>query len=138
MKLIKYDTFFNDPWNELDRLFEQSLPELYDWVPNRRGWRLNALPMDAFETDTDRVIRMELPGVKKSEIEIELENAVLTVKATRHDKVNGEEHATELSRSATVGDDIETDQISAKLEDGILEIHLPKKEPARTRQITVN
>ncbi len=37
MKLIKYDTFFNDPWSELDRLFEQSLPELYNWAPTRMG-----------------------------------------------------------------------------------------------------
>jgi HSP20 family protein len=138
MKLIKYDTFFTDPWSELDRLFENNLPELYDWTPLGRGMRGHRLPMDAYETDSDRVVRLEVPGVKKADVAIELENAVLTVKAKRIESGESGERTIELSRSVTVGDDIETEQISASLEDGVLKIKLPKKEPARTRQITVD
>lgn len=137
MKLIKYDTFFNDPWSELDRLFEQSLPELANWAPGRLGLRASELPMDAYETDNDRVIRLEVPGVKKGDLQLELENAVLSVSAKRHDTINGEKRTMEMSRSITVGDDVDSDQISAALQDGILTVRLPKKEPARTRQITI-
>jgi HSP20 family protein len=137
MKLIKYDTFFNDPWSELDRLFEQSLPELYNWAPTRMGLRGSELPMDVYETDNDRVIRLEIPGVRKGDLQLELENAVLSLSAKRQDTVNGEKRSVEMSRSITVGDDVDTDQINASLQDGILTVRLPKKEPARTRQITI-
>jgi len=137
MKLIKHDSFFSDPWTDLDRLLESSFPELYQWSPVRGG-RSRSIPLDLYEEADQRVVRMELPGVRKNDMEIELENAVLTIRATRKEKENGEESEIRLNRSVTVGDDVNADKVTAQLENGILTISLPKREQAKPKQITIS
>lgn len=137
MKLIKHDSFFNDPWTDLDRLLESTLPELYQWSPMRLGGRERSLPMDVFEDDHNRIVRLEIPGVLKKDIELELENAVLSVRAKRHEKGETGESTINLSRSLTVGDDVDADKVKASLENGMLTITLPKKEQAKPKQITI-
>ena len=137
MKLIKHDSFFNDPWTDLDRLFESTFPELYQWSPMRLSVRDRSLPLDVYENEHERVVRLEIPGVPKKAIELELENAILSVRARREEK--GEEGATtiNLSRSLSVGEDVDPDSISASLENGILTIVLKKREQAKPKQITI-
>ncbi|MEX0330626.1 MAG: Hsp20/alpha crystallin family protein [Puniceicoccaceae bacterium] len=138
MKLIKHDSFFNDPWTDLDRLFETTLPELYQWSPLRISGRVRSLPLDVYEGDDERVIRLEMPGVQKKDIQLELENAVLSVEAKRIEKTESGESTIELSRSVSVGDDIDAENIKAHLENGILSISLPKREQAKPKQITIS
>jgi HSP20 family protein len=138
MKLIKHDSFFTDPWTDLDRLFETTLPELYQWSPLRGPGRSRSLPLDVYETDDERVIRLEMPGVRKKDIDIELDNAVLAVEAKRTEKTADGERTLELSRSVSVGDDVDPEGIKAHLENGILTIKLPKREHAKPKQITIN
>jgi HSP20 family protein len=137
MKLIKHDSFFNDPWTDLDRLLESTLPELYQWSPMRLSGRERSLPLDVFEDTNERVVRLEIPGVKKKDIEIELENAVLSVRAKREEKTESGTSTVDVSRSLTVGDDVDPDKIQASLENGMLTIVLPKREQAKPRQITI-
>lgn len=137
MRLIKHDAFFNDPWTDLDRLFETTFPELYQWTPLRQGGRSRSVPMDVHETESERTVRMELPGVTKKDIALELENAVLSVRAKRGEETDNETQTIELARSVTVGDDIDADKIRASLENGILTVVLPKQEQAKPKQITV-
>lgn len=137
MKLIKRDSFFNDPWTDLDRLFESSFPELYQWSPLRQTGRDRSLPLDVYEDANNRTVRLEVPGVPKGNIEIELENAVLAVRAKREEKNNGEKTTINLSRSVTVGDDVDPDRIKATLDNGMLTIELPKREQAKPKQITI-
>lgn len=138
MKLIRHDSFFNDPWTDLDRLFESTFPELYQWNPLRLSGGERSLPLDVYEDDTTRVIRLEVPGVRKKDIGIELENAVLSVHATREDKTESGTSTIELNRSVSVGDDVDPDKIKARLEDGILTIELVKREHAKPKQITIS
>jgi len=138
MKLIRHDSFFNDPWTDLDRLFESTFPELYQWNPWRLGGPTRSLPLDVYETEQERVIRLEMPGVRKKDVEIELENAVLAVKAKRMEKSDSGESTYDLSRSVSVGDDIDPDKIHAQLENGILTIRLPKREQAKPKLITIS
>ncbi|MEX0327036.1 MAG: Hsp20/alpha crystallin family protein [Puniceicoccaceae bacterium] len=138
MKLIKHDSFFNDPWTDLDRLFETTLPELYQWSPLRISGRVRSLPLDVYEGDDERVIRLEMPGVKKDDIQLELENAILSVEAKRIEKTESGDSTIELSRSVSVSDDIDAEKIKAHLENGILSISLPKREQAKPKQITIS
>jgi HSP20 family protein len=138
MKLIKHDSFFSDPWTDLDRLFEATLPDLYQWSPLRASGKTRSLPLDVYEDDNERVIRLEIPGVRKNDIRIELENTVLSVEAKRVERTNEGESSIELSRSVSVGEDIDAKKIKAHLEDGILTIKLPKREHAKPKQITIN
>lgn len=138
MKLIKHDSFFSDPWTDLDRFIESSFPELYQWSPLRTSGRNRSIPLDLYEDAEARIVRVELPGVSKKAIEVELENAVLTVRAVRKERENGEESETRLGRSVTVGDDVNADKVEASLENGILTIRLPKQEQAKPKQITIS
>lgn len=139
MKLIKYEPFQNDPWTDLDRLFENNFPELFGWRP--RGATPNfgqSIPLDLYEDKEKRVVRMELPGIRREDISMELENAVLSVEAKREKDAETGREALELQRTVTVGDDIDAENISAKLEDGLLTIQLPKREQSKPRAITVS
>ena len=137
MRLIKHDTFFNDPWTDLDRLLETTFPDLYQWTPTRQGTRARSVPMDVHETEGERTVRMEIPGVTKKNVELELENSVLSVRAKREEETENGNQTIELARSVTVGDDIDADKIKASLDNGILTVVLPKQEQAKPKQITV-
>ena len=92
---------------------------------------------DVRETDTGYEVDIDLPGFKKDEISVELKDGYLTVSAAKgldkdeKDKqgkyIRQERYAGAMSRSFCVGD-IQPEQISAKYEDGILKISLPKQE----------
>ena len=137
MNLIKYEPFRNDPWSDLDRLFESSFPELLGWRPARAGFG-RSIPMDFYEEDDKRVARFELPGFRNKDIELELENAVLSVKAKRDKDARSGREAEELQRTVTVGDDVDPENVRAKFENGLLTVELPKREQAKPRQITIS
>ena len=91
---------------------------------------------DAIEADID------LPGVKKDEIQVHLENGYLTVSAEKHaDKQAGkgkylrqERYSGTVSRTFYVGDALKPDDVKAKYEDGVLVVSLSKKAPEAIEQ----
>ena len=91
---------------------------------------------DAIEADID------LPGFKKDEIQVHLENGYLTVSAEKHaDKQAGkgkylrqERYSGTVSRTFYVGDTLKPDDIKAKYEDGVLVVSLSKKAPEAIEQ----
>lgn len=91
---------------------------------------------DAIEADID------LPGFKKDEIQVHLENGYLTVSAEKHaDKQAGkgkylrqERYSGTVSRTFYVGDTLKPDDVKAKYEDGVLVVSLSKKAPEAIEQ----
>lgn len=98
----------------------------------------NMMKTDIRETDEGYEVVMDLPGFKKDEIEVQLENGYLTVSAAKGldkdeaDKkgkyICRERYAGEMSRSFYVGEDILDTDIRARFENGILKLDVPKKE----------
>lgn len=98
----------------------------------------NMMKTDIRETDEGYEVIMDLPGFKKDEIEVQLENGYLTVSAAKGldkdeaDKkgkyICRERYAGEMSRSFYVGEDILDTDIHARFENGILTLDVPKKE----------
>ena len=98
----------------------------------------NMMKTDIRETDEGYEVIMDLPGFKKDEIEVQLENGYLTVSAAKGlDKDEAdkkgkyncrERYAGEMSRSFYVGEDILDTDIHARFENGILKLDVPKKE----------
>lgn len=139
MRLIKYDNLYNDALSELDRFFDRTFgsfpahPGLLTREESR-GFRVD------LNHDADNYyVAAELPGVDKKDVNIELENAVLTISGER--KIGGDEGAestVRFSRSITVGDDVNPDKVKAKLENGILTVTLPKREERKPRMISVS
>ena len=101
--------------------------------------QLDSMRTDIKETDDDYKLSIEMPGFKKDEIRVSLENGYLTVSAEKAEK---EEEGKDKSakylrrecrvscqRSYYVGDDVEVDSVKAKYENGMLELSVPKVAP---------
>ncbi|MCB1057070.1 MAG: Hsp20/alpha crystallin family protein [Acidobacteria bacterium] len=118
------------PWNVDDSGLSD-----YGWAP----------PVDIRETEDAYLVNAELPGMKKEDVQITLENNVLTVGGER--RFEGDEkdqgfHRRERAygkflRSFALPKRVDSEKIAAKFRDGVLEISVPKMAEARPRQITI-
>ena len=96
-------------------------------------------------TEKDGSIRLELemPGINKDEINLEVEGNTLTVSGERKpvseeaNYVVRERRIGEFSRTYNLGQQVDPEKIEANLENGVLTLHLPVKEKAKPRQIPV-
>lgn len=86
-----------------------------------------------YEVENGFVLEVELPGVKKEDLDVQVEKNIITVKATRARK---DEKIT-YERSFRLADDIDTDNIKAALENGILKFELAKRTQAAARKIDI-
>lgn len=97
----------------------------------------NMMKTDVRETDSTYEIDMDLPGFKKDEINVNLEDGYLTISAAKgldkdqKDKkgryIRQERYAGQMSRSFYVGESVRPEDLHAKFEDGILQITVPKQ-----------
>jgi HSP20 family protein len=131
---------------QMDRLFAQALGLHGQWQgatgASTRAW---APALDISEgTDAYRVT-VELPGVKLDDLEITLEDGLLTIQGERHVASESSEeqyHRLERSsgafrRSITLPAHVEADAVEASMEDGVLRILVPKAEEAKAKRIQV-
>lgn len=149
MNLIRYEptTLFpmfrdmEETWDRLNRYFgtrpngvKENLT-VADWTP----------VVDIQETDTEYLVKAELPEVKKEDAKVTLENGVLMLQGER--KQEKEEkgkkfHRVERSygtfvRTFTMPLDADESKVAADFKDGILRVHLPKMEKPRPKAIEV-
>ena len=104
----------------------------------------NVMKTDIREMDDSYEVVIDLPGFKKDEIEVQLENGYLTISAAKGldkdetDKqgkyLRQERYAGSMSRSLYVGEDITEEDIHGKFENGILKLDIPKVEAKKVEQ----
>ena len=104
----------------------------------------NLMKTDVRETDTGYEIDVDLPGFKKDEVQVQVNNGYLTISAAKGlDKdeqdhkgryIRRERYAGQCSRSFYVGSGIQPQDVRAKYEDGILRLSLPKGQAAQLPQ----
>jgi len=125
----------------LDAAFNNGLEPWRD-----TDYTTNLVPRaDVLEGEKQFEVVMDLPGVAREDLEINLENQSLTVKAAKTNPVpegfelRRHERADEVrfGRSFNLGTAVNSEQISATLEDGVLRITLPKSEQSLPRRIDV-
>ena len=97
----------------------------------------NIMKTDVKETDNSYELDIDLPGFKKEDINVQLDNGYLTIAASKslekedeHEKshyIRQERYSGSMSRSFYVGNDVKQEEIHAKYEDGILKLAVPKK-----------
>lgn len=133
-------TLVND---ELDNLFQGF------FRPLRRGADSagTAVPaMDVTERENDYVIRMDMPGVSREDIDITLADGILTISGEvrrQHEEKSGDRVIREercygkVSRSVRLGSHIDDKKVAANYKDGVLEVTLPKAEEVRPKKIAV-
>jgi HSP20 family protein len=99
---------------------------------------------DVYETDEAMAVVMEMPGVGRKDVEVSLENGVLSVEGkidfSKYDgmePVYTEYNIGHYTRSFTLGDMVDQGKISAHFEDGVLTLTLPKIAEAKPRRIAI-
>ena len=130
-----FDDFFSDP-------FGMMVPQSRDPLYGKHG--KNLMKTDVRETENSYELDIDLPGFKKDEVNLKLDQGYLTISASKgldkddKDKdgryIRRERYAGACSRSFYVGDAVTPQDIGAKFEDGILKIHLPKAAPQLPEQ----
>jgi HSP20 family protein len=129
-----------DPFRELDRLTQQ----VFGNSPGTWS-RPTAMPMDAYRVGDEFVVAFDLPGVSPDAIELDVERNVLTVKAER--RPNRETDQVEMqvaerplgvfSRQLFLGETLDSDNISAHYESGVLTLRIPVAPQAKPRKIAI-
>lgn len=136
MRLIKNDTIWNDPFADLDFYLTRAFGGPDGWLRGQAGG-FQGFRMDSYHDDNNYYLVAELPGFSKEDVKLQLENSVLTIEAERK-RGEGENAKTyAFSRSVTVGDDVDPARVSAKLENGLLSVTLPKAEQRKPKAIAV-
>ena len=126
-----------DPFRELDRLTQQVLGT------NGTLARPSVMPMDAWRDGDTFHVEFDLPGVNPDSIDLDVERNVVTVKAERPPRASDAELiAAErprgvFSRQLILGDNLDTEHISAAYDGGVLTLQIPVAEKAKPRKITV-
>jgi HSP20 family protein len=124
-----------DPFRELDRLTQQ----MFGTVA-----RPTAMPMDAWREGDEFVVQFDLPGVNPDSVDLDLERNVLTVKAERplpdptHELLAAERPHGVFSRQLILGDNLDTEHVSANYQGGVLTLRIPVAEQAKPRKIEIS
>jgi HSP20 family protein len=128
-----------DPFGLLDQVFGNT--------GARTGGNLMRAPeTDVVETEREIRVHVEMPGLKRDNIEVDVENNVLTIRGEkREERTEGQDgryHLAErrygtFARSFVLPRDVDADGIQAAFEDGVLTVRIPKSERARRRKIDV-
>jgi HSP20 family protein len=132
--------------DQMDRLFAHALGLHGQWQnatgASTRAW---APALDISERTDAYLVTVELPGVKLDDLDITMEDGLLTIQGERHvanDSSEAQFHRVERSsgafrRSITLPAQIEADAVEASMEDGVLRILVPKAEDAKAKRIQV-
>ena len=128
-------TMFFDPFRELDRVASSLLDQ-------RQSPRL--MPMDLFRDGDHYVLTADLPGVDPGSVDVDVDGQLLTIRAERSARTEDgvqwlarERGAGSYLRQLTLGKDIDTENISAHYENGVLSVMIPVAEKAKPRKISV-
>jgi HSP20 family protein len=125
-----------DPFRELDRLTQQVMGTAV---------RPSIMPMDAYRSGEEFVVEFDLPGVDPGAVDLDVERNVLTVKAERGpstaedaEMVAAERPRGVFSRQLILGDTLDTDNVRATYEAGVLTLRFPIAERAKPRKIEIS
>ncbi len=139
--LVKFN---QNPFTAIDRVFDEvfkstmpSLPTMFD---------ASAFRVDISEDDKAIYIEADLPGVKKEDLKVTIEDNLLTIRAERRAETTENKknfYRTErvfgsMTRSFTLGENINAEAIEAHFADGVLKLTLPKVEPVvKAKEIAI-
>jgi HSP20 family protein len=143
MALVRYEpnNLFDQFNSEINRFFnatqrQRAANQEHGWMP----------AVDIREEDDRFILSADIPGVERKDVEITLENGVLTLKGERHaeteEKREGFQrrervHGT-FMRQFNLPDTVNAENISAAVREGVLHIEIPKQAKPEARKITVN
>lgn len=142
--ITRWDPFRNllTLQEQMNRLFEDTFSRaradessLAAWVP----------PVDIYETETELVLKADLPDIQENDLDIRVENNMLTIRGERKfDQTVKEDNYLRVeraygtfSRSFALPNIVNPDAIRAEYRNGVLEVRMPKREESKPKQIRV-
>ena len=145
MNIVKYDPFreLRSLQDDMTRLFTGVVPASFNREEMTSGaWSPN---VDIFDDKENLIIEAELPGMKREDFDISIENNVLTLRGERkfEKKTDGDNyHRVERSygsftRSFTLPQNVTADGAKADFDNGVLRVSLAKREETKARRIEV-
>lgn len=131
-----FSDFFNRRWPR---------PFGFDWPRFESGLAEALPPMDVVDRDNEVLVRAELPGMSREDLEVTVSDDTLTIKGQsrrEEEKEDGDYHRREIvsrsvSRTVSLPGPVNGDGAKAELKDGVLEITLPKAERAKRKRIDI-
>jgi HSP20 family protein len=145
-----------EPWrlSDVERMFEDWFEDFWSrpfprlWRPNfarLRSISLETPTLDVYEQKDDLIVKAEIPGLTKDEIDITLEGTTLTItgEKKKEEEVKDEDYYRcertygAFSRSIDLPLAVQTDKVNASFKNGVLEIRLPKTEEAKKNVVKV-
>ena len=132
----------SDLRDEIDRLFESPLSELTRTSQLLSGW---TPALDVHEDKNNFIVKAELPGMKKEDIEVSLHDGTLSISGERKSETKHEdaevyraERFFRFQRTVALPAAVAADKVKAAYKDGVLTITLPKTEEAKPKHIDVS
>ncbi len=131
-----------------DKWFDEILPRPFTpFFPGlRAGMAEELMPeVDIFEANGDLVLKAELPGMKKEDIEVTLTDGMITISGEKkkEDEVKKKDYYKlersygSFCRSFSLPTEVKGDQVKSTFKDGILEVRMPKSEEAKSKEVKV-
>ena len=138
-------------WKKRDSLIGPSVDDFierffYGWPSFETDTDITWSPrVDVNETENEITIDVELPGIDKKDVKVEVKNNVLSISGERKTEKKTENkessrierHYGKFERTFGLPDTVEADKVLAKYKDGILALTLPKTEKEKTKEIAV-
>lgn len=126
----------SDPFRDLDRIAQQMLGLSDSQL---------TMPMDAWKEGHTFTIQLDLPGVRESDIDLEVERNVLTVRAERRavdvgdgEVIHSERRSGGFARQILLSDALDTERVEATYRDGVLTLRIPMAEEAKPRKVLIS
>ena len=144
MRLVRFNPYrdTNSMQDRISRLFGDISRQTGG---DETAWGAWAPPVDIFEKDECLVLKAELPGMQEKNIDVQVENGILTLRGerVREDEVGNENfHQVErfygsFTRTFALPTTVDVPKIHASYKDGVLEVVLPKAETAKAKRIEI-
>ena len=134
--LMKPQPFTRDVDRLFDAFFGADRDQSRRWVP----------PVDLVEAEDHFVLKADLPGLTEQDVSIEVQDGTLTISGERKDEHEARERGWyriersfgSFSRSLTLPDGVNADAITARFENGVLEVSIPKPEERKPRRVEIS
>lgn len=144
MSLIRYTHPMMHLQQQINRMFDQFDNDLFGRMEGL-GEGMFTPPVDIKEDADAYTVHLEVPGVSQDNLHLSLQDNVLTIKGSKEQKQESgegryrriERSYGSFSRSLSLPRNVDATRVEANLEDGVLEVRLPKREESKPRQINV-
>jgi HSP20 family protein len=145
MTLVRYDPKrgLSSLRDNINRMFDMTFPINWEEGRDVAQWRPT---VDIYEKGGEMVVHAEIPGVKKEDISLEMNDNVMTIKGKRTTEEEVDEdgyyrkerHFGSFQRSIPLSEAVDVEQVKAAYRDGVLEVRIPQSEATGMRRITID